>query len=135
MPGELTIEESTDSGHTWTVAWTVSGPQCERYAEELTLRASNVDGYPIDSVHRELGCTGIYLDLRSGVVVAACGLAGFVSRDAGGEWRMLGFDGGRLGHFFLDEPTAGDTLDVIKILLGGWFILLLGADGGETALT
>lgn len=128
VPGQLAIEESTDEGTTWSTVWSVSGPQRERYAELLTTRASNVAGYPIDSVDRELHCTGLYIDPRSGVVVAACGLVGFVSRDTGGQWTMLGFDGGRFGTFFLDEPTASDSLAVIKILLGGWFILLLGAE-------
>jgi hypothetical protein len=41
-------------------------------------------------------------------VLAACGLVGFVSRDATGTWTMIGFDGDPTSAPSLQRTTAGD---------------------------
>ena len=128
VPGRLAIEESTDGGATWSDAWSVSGPQRERYAAVLATRVSSVDSYPAETLSRELTCTSVSVVPESQVVIAACGLVGFVSRDPTGAWTMLGFEGPPFDLRFLEAPTPGDILNTARIVLCGWLILFLGAE-------
>jgi hypothetical protein len=111
VPGHLAIEESTNGGATWTTAWSVSESTRDRYVSVVADDASELDDYPVDDLDQEMTCTNVYVVPRSGVVVVACGLMGFVSRDTAGEWTILGFDGEGLAAQFLDEsasPGNGD---------------------------
>jgi hypothetical protein len=126
VPGQLAIEESTNGGATWATAWSVSGPRRERYLTLVAEDAQEVDEYQIDKLDSEMACTSIYVVPGSRVVLAACGLAGFVRRDAAGVWTMLGFDA---GGSRLDRASTSDEFgNWILIIFSGCLILLIGAE-------
>ncbi len=123
VPGQLAIEESVDGGVTWTTAWSMSGPQRERYRQAVIEDVRQVRDYPIDRLDRGMACTAVSVVRGTGTVVAACGLAGFVSRSESGGWTMLGFYGSGL-----DFSTSSDWYERIDILIAGLLILLAGGE-------
>jgi hypothetical protein len=127
VAGALRIEESSDGGTIWTTAWSVSDLQRARYATVLSSRARWDQRYT-GNVRADLSCRTVYAVPTSGVVVAACGLVGFVRRDAAGHWAMIGFTGDHSETPDLAETSAGDSSNALMIVLFGWFILLVAAE-------
>lgn len=126
VPGHLAIEESTDGGTSWRPAWEVGETKQARYAMVLANEA-RWGGFSGD-IRAGMTCDSLYVVPGSGVVVAACGLVGFVTRDPGGTWTMIGFEGREWSLEFLDLPSPSDELNQLMIVLCGWLILVLGAE-------
>jgi hypothetical protein len=127
VSGALRVEESTDAGRTWTLAWELSDAKRDRWIRHLTEELTYDHDYEGD-IRSDMACTSIYVEPDSGMVVVACGAMGFVSRDAAGTWTPIGFsgDGAELRDF--DSRSGTDTHNTLMIVLFGWFILLLGAE-------
>lgn len=123
VPGSLAVEETTDGGASWRMAWSLSGPKLERYRLALAENIRQVPTYPADDLDRELTCTDVTIVPASNGVIVACGLAGFVNRDSAGQWRMLGFDGQGI-----DISTELDNFQQFLIVLCGFLILVVGAE-------
>ncbi len=131
VPGALRIEQSTDGGDTWATAWEVDDLERERYVAVLEDAAAAENTYLPDevaNVRSGLTCTTIYIVPESEVVIAACGLVGFVRRDTHGVWAMIGFWGDPAMVPELDIATPRDVGNHLMAVLFGWFVLLLSAE-------
>jgi hypothetical protein len=128
----LTIERSEDAGATWTTVWSVSESDRERYATNLAEDARYDSSYDGD-IHADLACRSIYAVPTSGVVIAACGLAGFVRGDTDGSWAMIGFAGDGVGVPDFHRATNKDILNGFIVATFGWFLLLAAAEAYAAA--
>ena len=82
--GRLRVEESTDGGATWQVAWQVTEPERQRLAgryEHLGDPDVYLSSVAIAVVDRPGGC----------VVLVANGRDGYARRDVSGSWTRIGF--------------------------------------------
>jgi hypothetical protein len=127
VPDRLAIERSIDGGLAWTEVWSISDRERERYAALLAFDAYDDRSYKGD-VHADLTCRTVHIAPTSGVVIAACGLVGFVVGDGDAGWTMVGFAGDASDVPDLHRDTPADTRHAFMVLTFGWFVLLLGAE-------
>jgi hypothetical protein len=85
VAGRLGVQESTDGGLTWAVAWEVPEFERVRLARQLGVESYDQAGLAsLVLVVRDQAAGGV-------VVLVANGRDGFARRDASGNWQRLGF--------------------------------------------
>jgi hypothetical protein len=127
VPDRLAIEESIDGGLVWTTVWSISDRDRARYAEVFAEDAPYDRSYHGD-IHDDLTCRTVHIVRDTGVVIAACGLVGFVSGDGDATWTMVGFAGHGTDLPNLRRFTPAENRRWFRVLMLAWFVLLLGAE-------
>lgn len=91
VAGHLAVEETTDGGASWNVAWRVSDEQRNR----LGRRYSG-----IDDVARDISSRAVVVVPRTGghTVVVANGRDGYAFRGVDGTWERIGFGSQQYGN-------------------------------------
>lgn len=128
VPGELRVEESHDSGATYTTAWQITDRSRARLAK----------------AYGELGDPAIHLSSRSvvvrmvaggHVVFVANGRDGVLYRDVHGGWRRLGIPMGGEGVYFQRPARLGTEAGLLdpRLIVAVMTILVVLLAGGIAA--
>ncbi len=128
VSGRLRVEESTDGGVTWRVAWQVTEAERQRLAARYP-EVGNPDVY-LSSVALAV------LDQPGGcVVLVANGRDGFLRRDVSGAWTRIGFGTDAATGYARPAPAipppsvpsvtaALPPVIAAGLIVGGWVVLL-----------
>jgi len=128
VAGELRVEESHDSGATYTTAWQVTG-------DTRTKLASEYDGLGDPAIHLSSRAVVVHAVAGGHVVFVANGRDGVLYRNVAGTWRRLGVPRGGEGVYF-QRPPRLDTdprLFDPRLFVAALTVLLVLLVGGVTA--